>query len=139
MKKLAKSAMIFMIVGLISGVFYREFPKIVSAAQNVEESQLSIVHTHTLTLGFFAFLFFLIFAKLFGIHKHRLFNKFFITYQIGLILTISIMFSHGVWVAIGNQPHPAFSGMAGLGHIIITVGFGMFFKILFDQIKLTEN
>lgn len=49
------------------------------------------------------------------------------------------MFSHGVWVAIGNQPHPAFSGMAGLGHIIITVGFGMFFKILFDQIKLTEN
>lgn len=139
MKKIAKSALIYLILGLMAGVFFREFPKFVSAAQYVEESQLSIVHTHTLTLGLFVFLFVLIFAKLFDIHKHKLFNKFFATYHVGLILTLTIMLAHGIWVAVGNEPHPAFSGFAGLGHIALTIGFGMFFKILIDQVSLYEK
>lgn len=139
MNKIVKSAMVYMILGLLAGLFYREFPRFVSSAQHVEESQLSILHTHTLTLGLFVFLFILIFAKLFDIHKHKLFNKFFGTYHVGLLLTLLIMLTHGIWVAVGNEPHPAFSGIAGLGHIAITIGFGMFFKILIDQVSLYEK
>ena len=133
MKKIAKSAMAYLIFGLIAGVSFREFPKMVDAAQYVEESQLSIVHVHTLTLGMLFFLFVLIFARLFNIHEHKWFNKFFLTYHIGLFITLVIMLVHGIWVSVGNEPHPAFSGMAGIGHIVVTVGFGMFFKILLED------
>lgn len=139
MKKLLKSALTYLIVGLVAGVFAREFPRFVDSANFVEESQLPVLHTHALALGLFVFLFLLILAKTFNIHQHKHFNKFFITYNVGLAMTLAMMFIHGIWVAVGNNPHPAFSGVAGIGHIIITVGFALLFKILFDQVKSLEN
>ena len=138
MKKIAKSAMIYMIFGLFAGLFYREFARIVESAQFVEESQLSVVHTHTLVLGMFFFFLVLIFAGLFKIHEHKWFNRFYLTYHIGLFITVLIMFIHGIWVSFGNEPHAAFSGIAGIGHIVITIAFAFFFKILIDQVKLFE-
>lgn len=135
MKKIAYSSYVYMIFGLFAGLFYREFPRFIDAIDVVGDSQLSVVHTHSFTLGVFFFLFVLIFARLFDIHTHKHFNKFFITYHIGLGLTVLAMFAHGIYVTLGNAPHAAFSGIAGIGHIIITISFFLFFMILIKSVN----
>lgn len=135
MKKITYSSLGYTIFGLLVGVFYREFPKFISTPEAVAESQLSVVHTHILTLGTFFFLFVLIFAKLFHIDSHKYFNKFFATYHIGLSITILVILAHGIYVTLGNAPHAAFSGIAGIGHIILTIALGLFFYILIQRIN----
>src|SRR5690625_7360617 len=93
----------------------------IQATEAVAESQQSVVHTHSFTLGTFFFLFVLILAKLFQIDQHKHFNKFFNLYHAGLIITVLLMLIHGIYVTLGNEPHAAFSGIAGIGHIIITI------------------
>lgn len=138
MKKIAYSSLAYMIFGLAAGLFYREFPRVINVVEKVEESQLSIVHTHAFALGMFVFLFVLAFAKLFDIHKHPQFNLFFITYHISLAVTTGTMLVHGIYVELGNAPHPGFSGIAGLGHITMTVAYCLFFYVLIDSIDKTE-
>lgn len=138
MKKIAYSSLVYMIFGLAVGLFYREFPRMIDVAETVQKSQLSVVHTHAFTLGMFVFLFVLIFAKLFDTHTHPHFNKFFIIYHIGVGMSTLTMLAHGIYVELGNAPHAAFSGIAGLGHIILTVGFSLFFYILISSINKTE-
>ena len=135
MKKITYSSLGYTIFGLLVGVFYREFPKFISTPEAVAESQLSVVHTHTLTLGTFFFLFVLMLANLFHIDSHKYFNKFFATYHIGLSITILVMLAHGIYVTLGNAPHAAFSGIAGIGHIILTIALGLFFYILIQRIN----
>lgn len=135
MKKLVYSSLGYTIFGLLGGLFYREFPKMIEASETVGESQLSVVHTHSFTLGTFFFLFVLILAKLFQLDGHKLFNKFFTTYHIGLGMTVSVMLAHGIYVTLGNDPHAAFSGIAGIGHIILAIAFGLFFYILIQRVN----
>ena len=139
MKKITYSSLGYTIFGLLVGVFYREFPKFLQNPEAIYESQLSVVHTHSLTLGTFFFLFVLILAKLFHIDSHKHFNKFFITYHIGLGLTILTMLTHGIYVALGNDPHAAFSGIAGVGHILLTIALGLFFYILIQNVNQEQN
>lgn len=135
MKKIAYSSLGYTIFGLLVGLFYREFPKMIQATEAVAESQLSVVHTHSFTLGTFFFLFVLILAKLFQLDSHKHFNKFFTTYHVGLGVTVLVMLAHGIYVTLGNDPHAAFSGVAGIGHIILTIAFGLFFYILIQGIN----
>lgn len=52
MKKLYNAAFIYLIIGLLSGVFAREYTK----AQGIKGStMLQLVHTHVLVLGFVFF------------------------------------------------------------------------------------
>lgn len=135
MKKIAYSSLGYTIFGLLVGLFYREFPKMIQGTEAVAESQLSVVHTHSFTLGTFFFLFVLILAKLFQLDSHKHFNKFFTTYHVGLGVTVLVMLAHGIYVTLGNDPHAAFSGVAGIGHIILTIAFGLFFYILIQGIN----
>ncbi|MEY8291944.1 DUF2871 family protein [Carnobacteriaceae bacterium 52-44] len=135
MKKIAYSSLGYTIFGLLVGIFYRELPKMIQATEAVAESQLSVVHTHSFTLGTFFFLFVLILAKLFQLDSHKHFNKFFTTYHVGLGVTVLVMLAHGIYVTFGNDPHAAFSGVAGIGHIILTIAFGLFFYILIQGIN----
>jgi len=139
MKKLAYSSLGYTIFGLLAGLFYREFPRMIQATETVGESQLSVVHTHSFTLGTFFFLFLLILTKLFELDTHKHFNKFFTTYHIGLGMTVLVMLAHGIYVTLGNDPHAAFSGIAGIGHIILTIAFGLFFYILIQGINRQSN
>lgn len=135
MKKIAHSAFGYTIFGLLAGLFYREFPRIIDATDIVGDSQLSVVHTHTFTLGTLFFLFVLILTKLFELNVHKHFNKFFVTYHIGLGTTVLTMLAHGIYVTLGNDPHAAFSGIAGLGHIILTIAFVLFFLVLIQSVE----
>lgn len=136
MKKLVNTAFKYMILGLALGLFYREYTKFVgfSGATN-----LSLLHTHTLVLGMFFFLVAALFEGQIKISKHKSFKKFYITYNLGLLLSIVMMSVRGLLdihvTTLSKGLDAAVSGMAGIGHIILTFGLFYFFKALRDQSK----
>ncbi|MET1249780.1 DUF2871 domain-containing protein [Sporolactobacillus sp. STCC-11] len=129
MKKLYVAALIYMIAGLVSGIYYRELTK----AMNFHgESMLSILHTHLLILGMFFFLILIVMEKVFVLTASKRFALFFWTYNVGVVWTITIMVIHGTRDVLGISSGPAIAGMAGMGHIVLTIGFVLFFIILKD-------
>lgn len=132
MKKLARVSMSYMILGLVFGVYYREFTKLNDFTGT---TQLSVLHTHTLILGMFFFLIVLLLEKNFQLSNHKNFKKFYIFYNIGVGVTLLMLLVHGTLTVLGHADSAAISGIAGLGHIILTVGLGFFFNVLLGSIK----
>lgn len=136
MKKIFYAAISYLILGLASGVFYRKFTVLNSFTGN---TQLKVAHTHILILGFLIFLMLTLFEKVFNISKNKRFNKFFVVYNIGLILTTVMFFVIGIAQVKGNNIGQAMNGISGLGHVIITVGFVFLFMVLKDQLFLEDK
>ena len=80
------------------------------------DTQLSLVHTHTLILGMFMFLLLLPLEKVFKLSSYYLFNWFFVIYHIGLLVTIGMMTVKGTYQVIGKTVPASFPGFAGMGH-----------------------
>lgn len=121
-----------MVIGVLSGLFYREFTK---GKDFSGATQLSVVHTHLLTLGFIVLLIVLILEKLFALSRSRLFGWFFWTYNAGLVLTAAIMVVHGMMQVNGTSDiSAAIPGIAGLGHILLSAG--MVFLVLALRTRL---
>lgn len=132
MKKLVRASMSYMILGLAFGVYFREFTKFNNFTGT---TQLSVLHTHTLILGMFFFLIVLLLEKNFTITQHKNYKKFYLFYNMGLGITLLMMLTHGTMTVLGIASSAAISGIAGLGHIIMTIGLGYFFHVLFGSIK----
>lgn len=127
MKKLYNAALIYMILGLAGGLFYREYGK----GFNFEGfTQLSVLHTHLLTLGMLFFLIVLLLEKAFTLSKSKWFNLFFWHYNAGLIITTSMMVVHGIITLNGGVSSGMTAGISGLGHIILTAGIAFLFVAL---------
>ena len=129
MKKIFNAAFAYMIIGVLSGLFYREFTK----ANDFPEggfTQLSVVHTHLLTLGFIVLLIVLVLGKVFGLSGTKMFSWFFWTYNAGIILTSGTMVWHGMLTVLGQESSAMISGIAGLGHIALSVGMVLLFLSL---------
>ncbi|MFU0826966.1 MAG: DUF2871 domain-containing protein [Lachnoclostridium sp.] len=139
MKKFAKLSFFYSMLGLLLGVFYREFTKINNFTG---ETVLSGLHTHVLVLGTFFFLIVLLLEKSFELTKNKKFNKFFITYNIGLLLTVIMMAIRGcvevLNLDISAMADSSISGIAGIGHIIMAIAYILFFLILLERIKDVE-
>lgn len=139
MKKIAKLSFFYGMLGMLLGVFYREFTKINGYTQ---ETVLSGLHTHVLVLGVFFLLIVLLLEKSFELTKNKKFNKFFITYNIGLILSVIMMAIRGcvevLNLEISTMIDSSISGIAGLSHIIITIAYILFFLILLNRINDVE-
>lgn len=127
MKKLYNAAAVYMILGLAGGLFYREYSKYFNFDGF---TQLSVVHTHLLTLGMLFFLLVLVLEKVFTLSKSRWFNLFFWHYNAGLLLTAGMMVIHGMMTLRGKADSAMLDGISGLGHIIITVGIVFLFVAL---------
>lgn len=128
MKKLYYAAFSYMILGLLAGLYFREFTK---AKDFTGESQLSVLHTHLLALGMLMFLIVLVLDKVFPMSHTKLFTWFFWTYNAGLIITVAMMTVHGTMTVSGvKDVSPAISGIAGLGHIVLTVALVLLFVAL---------
>ena len=91
-----------MIIGLVSGFYYRELTK---AHDFTGDTQLALVHTHTLILGMFMFLILLPLEKVFKLSSYYLFNWFFIVYNIGVIITVGMMLTKGTYQVTGKSFH----------------------------------
>ena len=133
MKKIFNAAFAYMIIGVLSGLFYREFTK----ANDFPEgafTQLSLVHTHLLTLGFVVLLIVLVLDKVFALSGTTMFSWFFWTYNVGIILTSGMMVWHGMLTVLGQESSAMIAGIAGLGHIALSVGMVLLFLVLRKRI-----
>ena len=131
MKRILNAGLFYTIIGLVAGVFYREFTKFNSFT---DWSPLNVLHTHALALGMFGFLIVLILDKLFALSKDEKFNRFYYVYNIGLISTLLMMLARGVLVTLNinmtTGMDAAISGIAGIAHIILAAGIIRLFLIL---------
>ncbi|WP_433526250.1 DUF2871 domain-containing protein [Nocardia pseudovaccinii] len=128
MKTLVNTAHIYMIIGLISGFYYREITKI---EHFTGQSQLGVVHTHVLALGMLFFLIVLALEKQFTLSARKsLYGWFFWLYNIGLAITVAAMTLHGTLTVLGKSSGEAIALGAGVGHILLTAGLILFFITL---------
>ncbi|MEU1426536.1 DUF2871 domain-containing protein [Nocardia sp. NPDC005746] len=128
MKTLVNTAHIYMIIGVLSGLYYREITKI---EHFTGQTQLGVVHTHVLALGMLFFLIVLAVEKHFTLSAWKnLFAWFFWLYNAGLALTVAVMTLHGTLTVLGKKSNEAIALVAGLGHILLTAGLIVFFITL---------
>lgn len=131
MKRYMNTAVIYAVLAMIGGVFYREFTKFQGYTG---KTTLSVVHTHYFMLGTFLFLMLLLLEKSFSFtEKKTKINLLF--YHIGLNLTCVMFMVRGVTqtleVNLSKAMNAAISGIAGIGHILL--GISLVFLLL--QIK----
>lgn len=129
MKKLFYAAFAYMLVGVLSGLFYREFTK-ANDFPSGEFTQLGLAHTHLLTLGFIVLLIVLALEKQFTLSRSKLFGWFFWVYNAGVIVTSAMLIWHGSLTVLGQEGNGMISGIAGLGHILLTAGMVLLFLCL---------
>ncbi|MCR6489512.1 DUF2871 domain-containing protein [Amycolatopsis sp. OK19-0408] len=127
MRMILNTAHVYMILGVVSGLYYRELTK---ANDFTGDTQLSTVHTHLLALGMLFFLIVLALEKLFALTTHRLFRWFYWIYNAGLAVTVGMMILHGTLTVLGRDSGAAIAGIAGLGHILLTAGLILLFVTL---------
>ncbi|QDP95403.1 DUF2871 domain-containing protein [Microlunatus elymi] len=128
MKRLFWAAAIYTILGLAGGLYFRELTK---AHDFTGHTELAVVHTHLLTLGTIVLL--LILALDRALHlsdQRRLFAAFFWIYNIGLVLTATMMTIIGTRTVQGLTNGPALAGPAGIGHILLTIAFILLLVII---------
>ncbi len=136
MKKYLITACIYMGLGLAFGVFFREFTKL---NDFTEVNSLGKMHLHTLVLGMMFFLVTALSESRFKIRKSKLEKWFYISYNVGLGIFLSMLLVRGICqvkrVVLSDGANGAISGIAGLGHILLAVGLVLFFIILFKNCK----
>lgn len=128
----------FLIMGLISGVFYREFTKFYGFAA---DSHLSKLHVHTLVLGFLLYLMLYLVLKRYDESTFHSFKKPLFVYFSGLVFTLCVMTVFGIYdvVSMGEKTIKiaALEGLSGLGHICLSVGIvWLMLKILRIEQKI---
>ena len=121
MRKLYVAASVYLLVGVASGLYFRELTKLTGWPEG-QPTQLGVAHTHLLTLGFLVLLIVLVLEKVFAISRSRLFPWFFWVYNAGVILTSGMLILHGSLTVLGFETSKAIAGIAGTGHILITAG-----------------
>lgn len=137
MRKLYYASFTYMVAGIVSGLFYREFTK-VNGFPEGQFTQLGLAHTHLLTLGVIFPLIFLILEKVFTLSRSKLFDWFFWTWNAGVILTSAMLIWHGSLTVLGAPSNKMISGVAGMGHMLLAVGFVLVFLALGAALKQRE-
>lgn len=136
---LLNTAFIYLAAGLLAGLFYREFTKANDFPAG-QFTQLGVVHTHLLVLGFVMFLILLALEKLFVFSRNtKLFAWFYGLYNLGVVLTAGMMIVHGILTVLGKDSSAAISGIAGLGHIAITAATIVFFVATRRAVTATQE
>ena len=131
MKKYFNFATFYLVLGLVMGVFYREFTKF-----NGFEGKtvLSVVHTHSITLGFIFFILVLLLEKNFGLSKIKHFSKWLVLYNVSLIYVLGTFTARGIMQVLGTD-FAGLSHIAGLGHAMIGIAMIWFVVIVNKSIK----
>ena len=121
-KSLINIAIIYFILAMAGGVFYREFTKFYAYSM---PTVLSVIHTHLLILGTLLFIILAVIAKVTNIQNNRLFKKFVIIYNFSLPFMILTMLIRGILqitnTAINSLIDKMLSGFAGLSHITMMI------------------
>lgn len=121
-------------LGLLSGLYWREFTKL---NDFTGATQLSTAHTHALALGMLMLLAVLALAKTFNLPEKGM-NLFILLYNIGVGLTFVMMLVKGSMqvLAMPFAESPMLSGFHGLGHMIVAGTLVHFFLMLMKAVRL---
>lgn len=121
-KRFITSSLVYAILAMITGVFYREFTKF---SGFMGKTNLAVMHTHYFLLGMFIFLFFALLEKngLFPHKKHT--AAIVIIYHVGLNITALGFLLRGLSQVLKTNLSTAMdasiSGISGIGHILFAV------------------
>lgn len=129
MRRIVNTAFAYMLIGVASGLFYRELTKMQDFPED-RFTQLGLAHTHLLTLGFIVLLIVLVLEKVFTLSRSRAFTWFWWTYNAGVVLTSAMLVWHGTLTVLGHESSAMIAGMAGLGHMLLTAGMILLFVAL---------
>lgn len=131
MKRYMNAALVYAVLAMAGGVFYREFTKFVGFTG---ETTLSVVHTHYFMLGMALFLLLLLLEKSVSFTTAKT-GRVLIVYHVGLNLTAVMFLVRGVTQALGTAlssgMDATISGVAGIGHILL----GVSLVLLLLQVK----
>ena len=131
MKRYMNLALLYAILAMVGGVFYREFTKFNGFTG---KTTLGVVHTHYFLLGMVFFLLLLLLEKNFSFTGAKT-GRILVAYQIGLNLTAVMFVVRGVTQVLGTAlssgMSAAISGIAGIGHILL--GISLVFVLM--QVK----
>ncbi len=126
MKRLMNASIVYGVLGLIGGVFYREFIKLNGFSTY---TSLSVVHTHYFMLGM---MFFLILALLeMNLHfMNDRTKRYVFFYHLGLNLTVIMLMIRGVIQVVylnslTTALNVVIAGIAGIGHLILGISLIM--------------
>lgn len=126
MKKIMNTSLIYFVLAMAGGVFYREFTK---WNGYTEPTTLGVLHVHLLVMGTVLFLLIALFAKVTDLEKSSLFKKFFVLYNVALPFMVVMMLIRGIVQVLAIDPgkmgNGMLSGFAGLSHIAMMVSLLM--------------
>ena len=121
MKRYIDSALLYAVLAMAGGVFYREFTKF---NDFTGKTTLSVVHTHYFLLGMVFFLVLLLLEKSFSFTGAKT-GRVLAVYHAGLNLAAVMLVVRGVtqvWIpTLSSGMSAAISGIAGIGHILLGV------------------
>ncbi len=121
MKRYINAALLYAILAMAGGVFYREFTKFNGFTG---KTTLSVVHTHYFLLGMVLFLLLLLLEKSFSFTGPKT-GLVLAVYHVGLNLAALMLVVRGVAQVLSpglsSGMSAAISGMAGIGHILLGV------------------
>lgn len=131
MKRYINSALLYAVLAMAGGVFYREFTKFNGFTG---KTTLSVVHTHYFLLGMVFFLVLLLLEKSFSFTGAKT-GRVLAVYHAGLNLAAAMLVVRGVAQvlvpALSSGMSAAISGVAGIGHILL----GVSMVLLLVQVK----
>lgn len=137
MRKHIKIALIYAILAMIGGVFFREFTK---AFDFTGATALGKLHTHLFILGMVMFFIVGLFDDKLNLSQSKLYKPFMIVYNIGVGLMCVMLTVRGVTQVIGAKVSDgAIAGVAGISHIVVAAGMILFFIMLFKLTKKQEQ
>ena len=121
MKRYMNSALLYAVLAMVGGVFYREFTKFNGFTG---KTALGVVHTHYFVLGMVFFLLLLLLEKAFAFTGKNT-GRVLAVYHAGLNLAAVMFVVRGVTqvlgLALSSGMSAAISGVAGIGHILLGV------------------
>ena len=131
MKRYINSALLYAVLAMAGGVFYREFTKFNGFTG---KTTLSVVHTHYFLLGMVFFLALLLLEKSFSFTGAKT-GRVLVVYHAGLNLAAAMLVVRGVAQVLAptlsSGMSAAISGVAGIGHILL----GVSMVLLLVQVK----
>lgn len=121
MKRYINLSLLYAVLAMVGGVFYREFTKFNGFTG---KTSLGVVHTHYFLLGMVFFLLLLLLEKNFAFTGAKT-GRVLVVYQVGLNLTAVMLAVRGVTQVPGlpltSGMSAALSGVAGIGHILLGI------------------
>lgn len=115
MKRLINASIVYGVLALVGGVFYREFTKLNGFTGF---TTLSVVHTHYLMLGMVFFLMLVLLENNFHFIDNKV-RKYLLFYHIGLNLTAVMLVIRGVVQVLSLDASIAV--LIGIAHLILGI------------------